>query len=41
LAVDKPTIGVAKSLLCGEVGKFGDEGWAPIIDKGEVIGARC
>jgi len=39
LAIDKPTIGVAKSLLCGEVGKFNDEGWAPITDKGEIIGA--
>jgi len=39
LAIDKPTIGVAKSLLCGEVGKFNDEGVAPITDKGEIIGA--
>ena len=39
LATDKPTIGVAKSLLCGEVGKFNKEGWASITDKGEVIGA--
>jgi len=39
LAIDKPTIGVAKSLLCGEVGRFNDEGWAPITDKGEIIGA--
>lgn len=39
LAVDKPTIGVAKSLLCGEVGRFNDEGWAPITDKEEIIGA--
>jgi len=39
LAIDKPTIGVAKSLLCGEVGRSNDEGWAPITDKGEVIGA--
>jgi len=39
LAIDKPTIGVAKSLLCGEVGAFNEEGWAPITDKGEVIGA--
>jgi len=39
LAIDKPAIGVAKSLLCGEVGKFNDEGWAPITDKGEIIGA--
>jgi len=39
LAIDKPTIGVAKGLLCGEVGKFSDEGRAPITDKGETIGA--
>lgn len=39
LAIDKPTIGVAKSLLCGEVGEFSEEGWAPLTDKGEVIGA--
>jgi len=39
LVIDKPTIGVAKSLLCGEVGAFNEEGWAPITDKGEAIGA--
>lgn len=39
LVIDKPTIGVAKSLLCGEVGRFSDESWALISDKGEVIGA--
>jgi len=39
LILDKPTIGVAKSLLCGKVGNFNQEGWAPIIDKNEVIGA--
>ena len=39
LVIDRPTVGVAKSLLCGEVGKFNDGGWAPIIDKGAVIGA--
>jgi len=39
LILDKPTIGVAKSLLCGEVGNFNREGWAQIIDKDEVIGA--
>jgi len=39
LILDKPTIGVAKSLLCGEVGALNKEGWAPIIDKGEVVGA--
>jgi len=39
LILDKPTIGVAKSLLCGKVGNFNQEEWAPIIDKNEVIGA--
>jgi len=39
LVMDKPTVGVAKSLLCGKVGRFNDEGWAPITDKGETIGA--
>lgn len=39
LILNKPTIGVAKSLLCGKVGNFNQEGWAPIIDKNEVIGA--
>jgi deoxyribonuclease V len=39
LVLDKPTIGVAKSLLCGQVEAFNQEGWAPIIDKGEVVGA--
>jgi len=39
LVMDKPTIGVAKSLLCGEVGRFNEKNWAPITDKGDVIGA--
>jgi len=39
LVVDAPTIGAAKSLLCGEVGAFKGKRWAPIIDGGEVIGA--
>src|SRR3990170_6231073 len=39
LAINKPTIGVAKSLLCGQVGNFNREGWTPIVDKGEVVGA--
>jgi len=38
LAINKPTIGVAKSLLCGEVGEFTEKGLAPITDKGEIIG---
>lgn len=39
LVLDKPTIGVAKSLLCGEVGAFNQEKCAPIIDEGELVGA--
>jgi len=39
LMLDKPTIGIAKSLLCGKVGAFNREQWAPIVDKGETIGA--
>jgi len=38
LVMDAPTIGVAKSLLCGEVGSFNDQGCAPITDGGEIIG---
>ena len=39
LVLDKPTIGVAKSPLIGRVGPIAAEGWAPITDKGELIGA--
>jgi deoxyribonuclease V len=39
LVLGKPAIGVAKSPLIGEVGKFNGENWAPITDRGEVIGA--
>lgn len=39
LVLDKPTIGVAKSLLIGQVGQVNAAGWAPITDKGELIGA--
>ncbi len=37
--LDKPTIGVAKSLLCGQIGSPNQQGWTPITDRGEVIGA--
>jgi len=37
--LDKPTIGVAKNLLCGQVEPSNRQGWMPIIDKNEVIGA--
>ncbi len=39
LEINRPTIGVAKSLLCGKVEHSEAQGWAPITDKGEVIGA--
>ncbi len=39
LTIDQPTIGIAKSLLCGEVELLEKQSWAPITDKGEVIGA--
>ena len=39
LVIGKPTIGVAKSPLIGEVRRFTEEGWAPIIDNGENVGA--
>ncbi|MEM1514656.1 MAG: deoxyribonuclease V [Candidatus Bathyarchaeia archaeon] len=37
VTLDVPTIGVAKSLLCGEVLSGGDI-WRPIIHEGEVVG---
>ncbi|UCC59100.1 MAG: endonuclease V [Candidatus Bathyarchaeum sp.] len=40
LLLDKPTIGVAKSLLCGRIEQVGECGWAPLNYKGEVIGAE-
>jgi deoxyribonuclease V len=39
LMLDVPTIGVAKSLLVGQVGQVNAEGWAPITDRGELVGA--
>jgi deoxyribonuclease V len=40
LILDKPTIGVAKSLLCGKVEQNVEGGWAPLNYKGKVIGAE-
>jgi deoxyribonuclease V len=40
LILDKPTIGVAKSLLCGEVEQNVEREWAPLNYKGTVIGAE-
>ena len=39
--IDKPTIGVAKSRLLGTYGELADDkgAWAPLMDKGERIGA--
>ncbi len=39
LILGKPTIGVAKSPLIGEIGLFNEESWAPITDKKEIVGA--
>jgi len=39
VVLDVPTIGVAKSILCGELGRKTIEGWAPLIDGGEIVGA--
>ena len=38
--LDKPTIGVAKSLLCGQVLPENKAGWSPIVDKDETVGAE-
>ncbi len=40
LIIDRSTIGVAKSLLCGKVEPVGEYGWSPLRDKGETIGAE-
>lgn len=39
LIIDKPTIGVAKSILCGKTRNITSEGWAHLIDRGEIVGA--
>ena len=40
LILDKPTVGVAKSLLCGNVEQSGEGWWAPLTYKGKVVGAE-
>jgi deoxyribonuclease V len=40
LAIKRPTIGVAKSLLCGKVEPVGEQEWAPLTDGAEIIGAE-
>jgi deoxyribonuclease V len=39
LALDKPTIGVAKSILCGEVAEACQDRWEPLVYKEEIVGA--
>jgi deoxyribonuclease V len=39
LVIGKPTIGVAKNPLVGSTQRFNEEGWAPIVDGGETVGA--
>jgi len=38
LVLDAPTIGVAKSLLCGEVKDCGSDVWKPLVHEGEIVG---
>lgn len=38
VTLDIVTVGVAKSLLCGDIGEGGCEFWKPIIFGGEVVG---
>jgi deoxyribonuclease V len=38
--LDRPTIGVAKSLLWGRVEHVGEHGWAPLTAEGRIIGAE-
>ena len=40
LVMDKPTIGVAKSPLCGESDDLRGRKWALIRDRGEIVGAK-
>ena len=40
LILDKPTIGVAKNLLCGKVEKAGEDGWKPLRHHGKIVGAE-
>lgn len=39
LVLDAPTIGVAKSLLCGKIEDDGNELWRPVIHRDETVGA--
>jgi deoxyribonuclease V len=39
LALDKPTIGVAKSILCGEIIETSQDRWKPLVYEEKVVGA--
>ena len=39
LLLGKPSVGVAKSLLCGQVQHAKKKSWSSVIDKGEIVGA--
>lgn len=41
LLADRPTVGVAKSILVGRHGPLPEEmgAWVPLVDRGEVVGA--
>ena len=38
VVIGKPTVGVAKKLLCGSVGEFNRKKRAPIMYEGEIVG---
>lgn len=40
LILDKPTIGVAKSILCGKAEQVGEDGWKPLKYHENVVGAE-
>ncbi len=40
LVMDRPTVGVAKSPLCGESESLKGRRWSSIIDGGEIVGAK-
>jgi deoxyribonuclease V len=40
LVIGKPTIGVAKSRLCGKVESVEGHDWMSLVDSGEIVGAE-
>lgn len=38
LVLDMPTVGVAKTLLCGKIAESENELWKPIIYEGKIVG---